>query len=90
MKKNYSKPLIEIESYTLSASLAASCGNVISLGPEAPGKTTCAEFEDSFNVTAFIPGLGIQGVAKNTPFYDDGSANCDCYYTSGGQGYFNS
>lgn len=90
MKKTYSKPVIEIESYTLSASLAANCGNNISLGPEAPGKTVCDEFKDSFEVQAYIPGIGIMGVEKNTPFYSDGTANCDCYYTSGGLGYFTS
>ena len=90
MKKTYAKPMIEIESYTLSASLAATCGNTITLGPEAPGKVTCDEFKDAFEVFAFIPGIGIQGVTENTPFYSDGSANCDCYYTSGGAGYFTS
>ena len=90
MKKTYAKPVIEIEAYTLSASLAATCGNTVSLGPEAPGKTTCDEFKDAFEVVSVIPGIGIMGITKNTPFYADGAANCDCYYTSGGQGYFTS
>ena len=90
MKKTYAKPVIEIEAYTLSASLAATCGNTVSLGPEAPGKTPCDEFKDAFEVVSVIPGIGIMSIAKNTPFYADGAANCDCYYTSGGLGYFTS
>lgn len=89
MKKTYAKPVIEIEAYTLSASLAATCGNTVSLGPEAPGKTVCDEFKDAFEVFAVIPGIGIQSTG-GTPFYSDGSANCDCYYSSGGGIYFTS
>ena len=90
MKKTYAKPVIEIEAYTLSASLAATCGNAVTLGPEAPGKITCDEFKDAFEVVSVIPGIGIMSITKNTPFYADGAANCDCYYTSGGLGYFTS
>ena len=89
MKKIYAKPLIEIETYELSASIAASCGSKVSLGPEAPGKTVCSEFEDAFDMFAFIPGVGIQSTG-GTPFYSDGAANCDCYYSSGGGVYFTS
>lgn len=89
MKKAYSKPVIEIEAYELSASIASSCGSKVTLGPEAPGKTTCEEFKDAFEVFAVIPGVGIQSTG-GTPFYSDGSANCDCYYSSGGGLYFTS
>ena len=89
MKKAYHKPLIEIERYELNASIAANCGRVISLGPEAPNKTICDEFKDAFEVFSVIPGLGIQSTG-GTPFYSDGSANCDCYYSSGGGIYFTS
>lgn len=89
MKKPYAKPMIEIEAYTLSASLAATCGSTVSLGPEAPGKTVCEEFKDAFEVFSVIPGIGIQSTG-GTPFYSDGSANCDCYYSSGGGIYFTS
>ena len=89
MKKIYAKPLIEIETYELSASIAASCGSKVSLGPEAPGKPVCSEFEDAFDMFAFIPGVGIQSTG-GTPFYSDGAANCDCYYSSGGGVYFTS
>lgn len=81
MKKIYSKPHVEIEVYQLNASIAVSCGNKVTFGPEAPGKVTCDEFKDAFATT-----FGL----RNNPFYADGSAHCDCYYTSGGGGYFTS
>ena len=89
MKKIYAKPMIEIETYELSASIAAPCGSKVSLGPEAPGKTVSSEFEDAYDMFAFIPGVGIQSTG-GTPFYSDGAANCDCYYSSGGGVYFTS
>ena len=89
MKKIYAKPMIEIESYALSASLAANCGETVNLGPEAPGKDTCSDFDDAFEMFAVIPGVGIQSTG-GTPFYSDGAANCDCYYSSGGGVYFTS
>lgn len=89
MKKLYSKPVIEIEAYELNASIAANCGKVISLGPEAPGKTTCDEFKDAFEVFAVIPGVGIQATGGK-PFYDAEGVTCDCYYSSGGGIYFTS
>lgn len=88
MKKSYAKPLIEIESYELSASIAQGCTTPINLGPEAAGYETCDSFKDSFEMFAFIPGLGIQSTANGTPFYEDGSAKCNCYYSSGDGLYF--
>lgn len=85
MKAGYSKPTIEIEVYNLSEDIAANCGHTVSLGPEAPGHEVCEEFDDAFNVASFSLAS-----AGNTPFYDDGSANCDCYYSSGGGNYFTS
>ena len=87
MKKIYEKPMIEIETYVLSAAIAANCNNVLSMGPEAPGKEVCAEFEGAFDVFSARRGTRTTG---GTPFYSDGSANCDCYYSSGGNGYFTS
>lgn len=89
MKKAYSKPLIEIEAYELNAAIAANCGKQVTLGPEAPGKTTCDEFKDAWEVLSLIPGVSVQSTG-GTPFYADGAANCDCYYTSGGGVYFTS
>ena len=85
MKKEYQKPIIEIEVYQMDAAIAVSCSFKVSLGPEAPGKDVCAKFEDAFEVT------GVTTYAsRGTPFYSDGSVNCDCYYSSGGGGYFTS
>lgn len=88
MKKIYSKPLIEIEAYELNASIAANCSTVVEFGPGAPNKPICSEFEDGFEVHSVIPGVGIQSTTGGTPFYNDGSANCDCYYQSGSGIYF--
>ena len=85
MKKVYSKPSIEIEVYELNTDIASNCGQTVSLGPEAPGKTICDEFKDAFEVFS-IQSRAVGG----TPFYSDGSANCDCYYSSGGGVYFTS
>lgn len=85
MKKVYSKPQVEIEVYQLSAAIAANCGNTVTLGPYAEGKVTCDEFKDAFEVYSVTPYA-----TGNTPFYSDNSANCDCYYSSGGAGYFTS
>lgn len=91
MKKTYSKPVVEIETYALSASIAASCGETVSLGPEAPGKVVCDEFKDAFEVVSFTMRPGISTMSTGgTPFYADESAGCDCYYSSGGGVYFTS
>lgn len=89
MKKVYAKPRVEVEVYQVEAAIAANCSQIISLGPEAPGKTPCEEFEGAFDVFGIKPGISIFS-AGGTPFYDDGSANCDCYYTSGDGSYFTS
>ena len=90
MKKNYIKPLIEIETYELSGAIAYNCTNVITLGPGIPGSEEyqqCDEFGGS-GFLSLIPGVTVQ--SNDKPFYSDGAAHCDCYYTSGGQGYFTS
>ena len=90
MKKTYAKPLIEIETYQLCASIAASCGTPVSLGPGAGSHEVCEEFKDAWETFAVIPGIGIQSEGAGTPFYNDGSAHCDCYHSSGGGNYFTS
>lgn len=87
MKKVYSKPSIEIEVYELNTDIASNCGETVSLGPEAPGKVVCEEFEDAFEVFSIAAYSARSG---GTPFYADGAANCDCYYSSGGGVYFTS
>lgn len=81
MKKIYSKPIVEIETYTLSEAIAANCGDVVNLGPGDYHDVVCDGFD--FNVD-------IVGYAMNASFYDgiDGDP-CDCYYSAGG-GYFTS
>lgn len=86
MKKVYSKPVVEIEVYEMNTDIASNCGERVSFGPEAPGKTTCDEFKDAFEVFSLYDMRSTGG----TPFYDDGAANCDCYYSSGGGLYFTS
>ena len=90
MKKVYSKPSIEIEVYQLNAAIAANCSTPISFGPEAPGREVCDEFKDAFEVMTLKPIGGSTLDVGHVPFYADGSANCDCYYTSGGGIYFTS
>ena len=91
MKKTYTKPLIEIEPYELSASIAANCSNPINLGPGVPGSEEykqCSTYGDSGFLQSIQPGISLQ--SNDKPFYSDGAANCDCYHTSGGMGYFTS
>lgn len=85
MKKAYTKPLIEIEAYELSASIAANCGTVITQGPEAPDITACDEWVGIFHV-----GDDLNSINGNTSFYESGLGACDCYYTASGKGYFTS
>lgn len=85
MKKEYIKPLIEIEAYELDAQIAANCGNIVNLGPEGPepGGVACSDYGDSYGPWALPRSSGIS-------FYQSNLAGCDCYYSSGGEGYFTS
>lgn len=88
MKKVYSKPLLEIEAYTLDASIAANCAFKINNGPEAPGHTGCDDFVDIFGTLNVQPSYGLMSKPKNITFYLD--TNCDCYTTGGDYGYWTS
>ena len=92
MKKIYKKPVVEIEVYELSASIAANCGTVISLGPEGgPDGVVCKEFGGGFDPYMYNPRPEINfRVSGGTPFYEDANSKCTCYYSSGGSGYFTS
>lgn len=83
MKKGYVKPSMEIEKYELNASIASSCGPVVTMGPGDEEGVVCKEFGDSFGPW--------KARSKGPSFYDgiNGPA-CDCYYTTGGEGYFTS
>ena len=89
MRKAYTKPALEVEEYQLNKAIATNCTTTITWGPGAPGHEVCPEFEGSFDVViaSEAPSMNSSG---NVPFYDDGSAGCDCYYTSGGNSYFSS
>ena len=85
MKKKYCKPQIEIETYTLSESIAGNCADVVSFGPgDGAGVYACKEFGDNpWEVQSAMVGF-----ADRQSFYDDNS--CSCYYSAGGEGYFTS
>lgn len=87
MRKAYTRPFIEFETYSLSDSIAANCGTAVSAGPEDYQGNVCSEFRDSFG--EFRSDFAVFSAA--TPFYDGVIGDvCDCYTTSGGQGYFTS
>lgn len=89
MKKVYTSPMIEIESYDLSCSIAAACATKPEFGPGVPGGVSaCPGFIE-------IPELPFDSIGNSIQaqsFYDgtDGNPACDCYYTAGGEGYFSS
>ena len=90
MKKNYVKPMVEIETYELSASIAANCQTTVNLGPEALGIEPCPEFEKGFDVVLNInPGYSTMSTGGK-PFYSAEAGDCDCYYSSGGYVYLTS
>ena len=81
---------MEIEVYELNTDIAANCGLTVNLGPGVlgdPDKQLCSDYKGAFDVVTFNLSAQAEGI---TPFYADGAANCDCYYTSGGHGYFTS
>ena len=83
MKKVYKKPVVEIEAYTLSEAIAAGCGWVVNMGPEDFTGKTCSDFGDN--------PFAVVGNSLGASFYNgiDGP-ECDCYYTSGQEGYMTS
>ena len=85
MKKQYSKPFLEVEVYQLNAALAAGCTTIVSMGPgtEDGRHKMCSEYEDSWEIMSITGDMSLMTVGGNTPFYDE-KQYCDCYYTSGG------
>lgn len=84
MKKLYEKPMIEIETYVLSASIAANCVTSVNLGPVAPGYDQCSDYDGAFDVLS----SGKAKTAQEVPFYNN--EICDCYYSSTGGNYITS
>lgn len=83
LRKAYMKPSIEIEQYTLSASIASNCTVVVNNGPAMGGHEQCDGYEDPF---AAISTYSLTGGKYNVHFYED--TNCDCYYSSSDSGYW--
>lgn len=90
MKKMYTSPVIEIESYNLSDSIAANCKTLTNFGPGVPGTNlaVCDGFIEIPTLPFSVGGNDIMSAS----FYDgtEGGVMCDCYYTAGGEGYFSS
>lgn len=81
MKLHYEKPMIEIEHYELSTSIASQCNDVVSAGPAHELHAPC---EDYYEIIGKDFPLARSG-PYNVGFYD----NCDCYYGAG-EGFFTS
>lgn len=89
MKKMYTSPVIEIESYNLSDSIAANCETIRNFGPGTPGGTI--EVCTGFTPIPTLPFSAGGNDIMSTSFYDGNKGPvCDCYYTAGGEGYFSS
>lgn len=85
MNKVYEKPWIEIEYYTLDASIAANCSSTVTLGPGDYKDNVCSEFDGAFDISLY------SRAKSSATFYDGITGDeCDCYYSSGGEGYFTS
>lgn len=80
MKKAYEAPEVEIELYELDASVAATCQQKPTYGPDE----MCEGFEGGdFEVASRSSQKGA------TVFYET-DKSCDCYYSASGGIYFNS
>lgn len=75
MKKDYIKPIIEIEEFELNAAIAAQCDYKVNLGPGDQTNETCSVFQGFEKL-----GEGVRAVSEG-PFYD---GSCSCYLSSGG------
>ena len=78
MKKQYSKPFLEVEVYQLNAALAAGCSTPITFGPGGGGHEVCKEYKDSWGEDLDPWSLRPQNTERS--FYD--YIICTCYYTS--------
>lgn len=99
MRKVYSKPVIEVENYTLDQNIAGACsdagGIVVNLGPGDYKNYVCDFFKDpdtgggDFDEFSLRPGISTMSTGSS--FYNGTNGPvCDCYYSSGGEGYFTS
>lgn len=88
MKKLYTSPIIEIESYDLSSSIAAACQTPVRFGPGTPGSDL--EVCDGFVPVPTLPFPDGSSDIMASFYSNDQGPMCDCYYTAGGEGYFSS
>lgn len=77
MKKVYVEPELVLELYTLDASIASNCEEVVSNGPEAGNHSACKDYVAPFSLYKSEP--------INVNFYEDTA--CECY-TSGQNGMY--
>ena len=75
MKKAYEAPLLEVETYELSANIASNCALVTDPGPGIDGHNQCDDYEGPWQQST---SYSLRPYDVN--FYDD-SNNCDCYTT---------
>lgn len=91
-KTSYGAPKLTIQLIDASTTNGSHCVSTVSFGPGISGNPdypTCEEFdlgpEDPFSVRAMPASISRGGAS----FYEDLN-NCDCYYSSGGEGFFTS
>lgn len=78
MKKVYSAPVPEFQTYEMSQSIASNCVIVVNNGPAMGDHPQCDRYVDPFG---FRDSISIQNApVYNVGFYDDTS--CDCYVSS--------
>ena len=85
MKKAYQCPSLQVECYALDESIASNCGTKVNMGPGGMKHDPCSDWGGIFSI---MPDVGLNSNGKS--FYEDGDANCTCYYSSGDNGYFTS
>lgn len=87
MKKVYSAPVPEFQTYEMSQSIASNCAIVVDSGPAMGKHELCDGYVDPFG---FRDSISIQNApVYNVNFYDD-TPTCDCYVSSNDYGYWTS
>ncbi len=76
LKKAYEAPMLMVETYMLDTSIAANCTAKLPYADQA-----CY---DEYHFS----GVEFSAYAKTQKSFDKDT--CDCYHTSGGEGYFTS
>ncbi len=77
MKLRYEKPMIEVENYELSTSIASNCKNVVTMGPEYEDHAPCKDYY--LHAGEDFPGNKARSI-YNVDFWE----NCDCYTGASG------